>query len=42
MKYTVPALVFSVIRLTQTINNREINPVETEEEINPDEPVPTV
>ena len=42
MKYTVPALVFSVIRLTQTINNREINPVQTEEEVNPDEPVPTV
>lgn len=28
MKYTIPALVFSVIRLTQTINHREINPVQ--------------
>lgn len=37
MKYTVPALIFSVIRLTQTINHREINPVQPEE-ISEDEP----
>ena len=30
MKYTIPALVFSVIRLTQVINYREINPVQPE------------
>jgi hypothetical protein len=28
MKYTVPALVFSIIRLTQVINFREANPVQ--------------
>ena len=27
MKYTVPSLVFSVIRLTQTLNQRELCPV---------------
>jgi hypothetical protein len=27
MKYTVPSLVFSVIRLTQTVNQRELCPV---------------
>ena len=30
MKYTVPALIFSIIRLTQVINYREINPVQPE------------
>lgn len=30
MKYTVPALIFSLIRFTQVLNYREIHPVEPE------------
>jgi hypothetical protein len=39
MKYTIPALVFSVIRLTQTFNEREINPVQPTELAEEDEQV---
>ena len=31
MKHTIPALIFSIIRLTQVINYREINPVDFQE-----------
>jgi hypothetical protein len=41
MKYTIPALVFSVIRLTQTINLRELHPVPPQD-LAPGEPQPQV
>jgi len=37
MKFTIPALIFAVIKLSQTIQYREINPPHYEEEARADE-----